>query len=244
MNENEIITIKNVTKTYKNGTEESIVIDNISLSINESDFIAIVGPSGSGKSKLMHLIGGLDSSTNGEILYKGVNINKLKDKEIAKYRRETIGFIFQDFNLDGYETVLNNIMLPMVFSGVKLADRKQKAMECLEKVNLSKKAKSKANELSGGQKQKVAIARALANNPKILLADEPTGNLDTKSGQEIMDLLKGLNKNGYTIIMVTHNIEQANQAKRIVKIQDGKLLKDELNPNFSEIKSKSEKGDE
>lgn len=219
-----MIEIKNVTKEYKNGSEKSIVVNNISLNIDEGDFIAIVGQSGSGKSKLMHLIGGLDSPTSGEILYDGKDIGKLKDKEIARYRRDTIGFIFQDFNLDGNQTVLENIMMPMIFARVKPKDRKERALKCLEKVNLTEKAHSKANQLSGGQQQRVAIARALINNPKILIADEPTGNLDSKNGQDIMTLLKDLNKNGYTIIMVTHNIEQSYETDKIVKIKDGELI--------------------
>lgn len=219
-----MIEIKNISKVYKNGVDRSTVVNNVSLTINEGDFIAIVGQSGSGKSKLMHLIGGLDTPTDGEILYHGKDISKLKDKEIARYRRETIGFIFQDFNLDGSQTVLENIMMPMIFARVKPKERKERAMECLEKVNLIEKAHSKANQLSGGQQQRVAIARALINNPKILIADEPTGNLDTKSGQDIMALLKDLNKNGYTIIMVTHNVEQSYETDKIIKIRDGEII--------------------
>ena len=218
-----MIEVKNLTKTYSDGLEESVVVNDINLRILRGEFVAIVGQSGSGKSKLLHLLGGLDTPTAGEIIVFGKNVSKLKDKDKSKYRRDTIGFVFQDFILEGEKTVLDNVMMPMIFAGVDHETRKKVALDCLEKVNMADRAKSKANTLSGGQKQRVAIARALVNNPKILLADEPTGNLDSKNGQEIMELLKELNKKGYTIVMVTHNTEQSLEADKIVKIKDGKI---------------------
>lgn len=238
-----MIEIKNLTKTYSNGLEESVVVNDISLKILKGEFVAIVGQSGSGKSKLLHLLGGLDTPTAGEIIVFGKNVSKLKDKDKSKYRRDTIGFVFQDFILEGEKTVLDNVMMPMIFAGVDHETRKKVALDCLEKVNMADRAKSKANTLSGGQKQRVAIARALVNNPKVLLADEPTGNLDSKNGQDIMELLKDLNKKGYTIIMVTHNTEQSLEADKVVRIIDGKItsvVKKEKNPPVEEKEEKME----
>ena len=224
-----MIILKNLIKKYIDGNEESIIINNISLQINEGEFISIIGQSGSGKSKLLHLIGGLDSPTSGQILYNDIDITSLNDKKISKYRRETIGYVFQDFNLDGTKTVFENVMLPMVFCKIPRSKRKEKVLETLDKVGMKDKAYSKANTLSGGQKQRVAIARALINNPKIILADEPTGNLDSKNGKNIIELLKSLNKKGYTIIMVTHNLEQTNISDRIIRIKDGEIVEDRNN---------------
>lgn len=218
-----MIEIKNLSKIYLNGTEKSVVVNKINLNINEGEFLSIVGQSGSGKSKLLHLIGALDTPSDGEILVFGKNISKMKDKDKSKYRRDIIGFVFQDFILEGEKTVLENVMMPLIFAGVNKKRRKEIALDCLEKVHMLDKAKNKANTLSGGQKQKVAIARSLVNQPKILLADEPTGNLDSKNGQEIMKLLRELNQKGYTIVMVTHNNEQSLEADKIVKIMDGTI---------------------
>lgn len=218
-----MIELKNITKTYVDGQEESIIVNDINLKIDKGDFIAIVGQSGSGKSKILHLIGGLDSPTKGDIIVSGKSLSKFKDKEKSKYRRDTIGFVFQDFILEGEKTVLDNVMMPMIFAGVDYKLRKKIALECLDKVGLLSKATNKANILSGGQQQKVAIARALVNNPQILLADEPTGNLDSKNGREIIELLKDLNDKGYTVIIVTHNTEQSLKANKIIKIMDGKM---------------------
>ena len=219
-----MLELKNVFKTYKNGSEESIVVNDISLKIEEGDFISIIGQSGSGKSKLLHLIGGLDTPTSGSIIYNNTDISNLNDKEISKYRRDIIGFIFQDFNLEGNKTVYENVLLPMIFAKVNPSDRKERVMKALEKVNLLDKANNKVSELSGGQKQRVTIARALINNAKILLADEPTGNLDTKNGLEIISLLQDLNSKGFTIIMVTHNLEQTLSSNKTIKIKDGKIV--------------------
>lgn len=235
-----MIELKNLTKTYTDGLVESTVVDNVNLKIDKGEFVAIVGQSGSGKSKLLHLLGGLDRPTKGEIIVFGKDISLFKDKDKSKYRRDTIGFVFQDFILEGEKSVLDNVMMPMIFAGVDHETRKKVALECLAKVNLEDRAKDKVNILSGGQKQRVAIARALVNNPKILLADEPTGNLDSKNGNEIMALLKDLNKKGYTIIMVTHNTEQSLQADKVVKIIDGKIISVTKNENTPVEKDKKE----
>lgn len=218
-----MIEVKNVSKVYKMGREEFAALDNVSLTINKGDFMAIVGPSGSGKSTLMHLIGGLDTPTLGNIYMDGKDISKLKDKQMSKYRNSEIGFVFQAFNLENTQTALENVMMPLIFGGVSGKERKAKAMEALKLVDLQDKAKNKPMEMSGGQRQRVSIARALVNSPKIIFADEPTGNLDSKNGKNVMDLLKDLNSQGYTIIMVTHNVEDAKEAKRIIKIRDGKI---------------------
>ena len=219
-----MIEIKNLIKTYSYGKNKLNVIDDFNLKINKGEFIAIVGQSGSGKSKLLHLLGGIDTPTSGEILVFGKNIDKLKDKEKSKYRRDTVGFVFQDFILDSDKSVLENVMMPMIFSGVEPKKRKEIALDCLEKVNMKNKENLKVKILSGGEKQRVAIARALVNNPQIILADEPTGNLDSKNGQDIIDLLLELNDKGYTIVMVTHNTEQSLKADRVIKIIDGKIV--------------------
>lgn len=228
-----MIELKNIKKVYKNGNENSVVLRDMSLTITEGEFVAIVGQSGSGKSTIMNIIGGLTTPTEGSIKYRHKDIHTLSQKALSRYRRETIGFVFQDFNLEGNETVLDNLLTPMIFAGVNIIERKRRAIDVLEKVNLKDKMNNNANELSGGQKQRVAIARALINNPKIILADEPTGNLDSKNSEDIMNLLKELNNKGYTIIMVTHNVEQSYIADRIIKLKDGDIVK--------EINTKQEK---
>lgn len=236
-----MLELRNITKKYMDGTHENIVVNNISLKIEEGEFISIIGQSGSGKSKLMHLIGGLDKPDSGEIIFNGVDISTLKDKEIARYRGDTIGFIFQDFNLDGAQTVLENVITPMIFARIPYKDREEKALSALDKVNMKNKAHNKVNELSGGQQQRVAIARALINNPTILLADEPTGNLDSKNGETIMKLLESLNRKGYTIIMVTHNMEQSYRADRILTLKDGAIIKETLNKKNQNLSTKKKK---
>ena len=218
-----MIEIKNVSKIYNMGKEKVIALDNISLTIKEGEFTAIVGPSGSGKSTLMHLVGGLDTPTSGSIFVDGKDISKLKDKDMSKYRNKSVGFVFQSFNLENTQTALENVMMPLIFSGIDKRRRKVKAERALEMVGLRDKIKNKPTELSGGQRQRVSIARALVNEPRIIFADEPTGNLDSKNGQLIMNLLSDLNKRGYTVIMVTHNMEEAKRAKRIISIKDGKV---------------------
>lgn len=226
-----MIEVKNVSKIYTMGNEIVTALDDVSLRIEEGEFVAIVGPSGSGKSTLMQLVGGLDTPTTGSIYVSGKDISRLKDKEMSKYRNKTIGFVFQAFNLENTQSALENVMMPLIFAGISKSERKEKAMKALQMVGLGDKVKHRPMEMSGGQRQRVSIARALVNAPKIIFADEPTGNLDSKNGKLIMDLLKELNKEGYTIIMVTHNMEEAAKAKRIIKIRDGKVqevTKDEI----------------
>ncbi|MFL0197580.1 ABC transporter ATP-binding protein [Clostridium sp. WILCCON 0269] len=218
-----MIEIKNVSKIYNMGKEKVIALDNVNLTIKEGEFTAIVGPSGSGKSTLMHLVGGLDTPTSGSIFIDGKDISKLKDKDMSKYRNKSVGFVFQSFNLENTQTALENVMMPLIFSGIDKRKRKVKAEKALEMVGLKDKIKNKPTELSGGQRQRVSIARALVNEPRIIFADEPTGNLDSKNGQLIMNLLSDLNERGYTVIMVTHNMEEAKRARRIISIKDGKV---------------------
>lgn len=224
-----MIEVKNVTKIYKMGKETVIALNNISLNIEKGEFVAIVGPSGSGKSTIMHIIGGLDSPTEGLVYFDGKDISKYKDKQKAKFRNSEIGFVFQAFNLENTQTALENVMMPLIFSGSSKKDRKAKATKALELVELGHLKNHKPNEMSGGQRQRVSIARALVNDPKIIFADEPTGNLDSKTGENIMNLFKELNNKGYTIIMVTHNMDEAKKAKRVVRIKDGNIISDSLN---------------
>ena len=224
-----MIEVKNVTKIYKMGKETVVALNNVSLNIDKGEFVAIVGPSGSGKSTIMHIIGGLDSPTEGHVYFDNKDISKYKDKEKAKYRNSEIGFVFQAFNLENTQTALENVMMPLIFSGSSKKNRKSKAGKALELVELGHLKNHKPNEMSGGQRQRVSIARALVNDPKIIFADEPTGNLDSKTGENIMNLFKDLNNQGYTIIMVTHNMEEAEKAKRVVRIKDGNIISDSLN---------------
>lgn len=221
-----MIEVKGVSKVYKMGKEQFTALNDVSLKVDKGEFVAVIGPSGSGKSTLMHIIGGLDTPTVGNVIINDNDISKLKDKQLSKYRNEKIGFVFQAFNLENSQTALENVMMPLIFAGVSKSERKKRAMKVLELVGLKDFAKHKPNEMSGGQRQRVSIARALVNNPEILFADEPTGNLDSKSGESIMKLFKEINDKGFTIIMVTHNPEEANKAKRVVKIMDGKLISD------------------
>ncbi|MBV4437142.1 ABC transporter ATP-binding protein [Clostridium tyrobutyricum] len=218
-----MIEVKGVSKIYTMGKEQVTALDNVNLTIKDGEFVAIVGPSGSGKSTLMHLVGGLDTPTSGSIVVNGKDISKLKDKDMSKYRNQTIGFVFQSFNLENTQTALENVMMPLIFAGTGNRERKLKANRALEIVGLQDKIKHKPNEMSGGQRQRVSIARALVNEPSIIFADEPTGNLDSKNGELIMNLLSDLNEKGYTIIMVTHNMEEAKKARRMIKIRDGKV---------------------
>ncbi|GFZ34385.1 peptide ABC transporter ATP-binding protein [Clostridium zeae] len=221
-----MIEIKELSKVYRMGKEKVIALNKVSFNIQDGEFVAIVGPSGSGKSTLMHLVGGLDTPTKGSIEVDGKDIAKLKDKDMAKYRNEKIGFVFQAFNLENTQTALENVMMPLIFSGVGKKERKERALKALELVGLKDKVKHKPTEMSGGQRQRVSIARAIVNNPQIIFADEPTGNLDSKTGENIMNLFQELNDKGYTIIMVTHNQVEAKKAKRMIKIMDGVITDD------------------
>lgn len=218
-----VIELKDITKTYRLGDEELNALDNVSFTVNAGEFIAITGPSGSGKSTLANIIGGLDRPTEGKVMVDGKDLAHVKDTELSAYRNTHIGFVFQSFNLQGTNTSLENVMLPLVFARMKPKDRKVRAKECLDAVGLGDRLNHKPNQLSGGQRQRVAIARALAVKPSIIIADEPTGNLDTARGDEIMKLLKDLNKQGITLIIITHDPTIARQAERMVQIRDGKL---------------------
>jgi putative ABC transport system ATP-binding protein len=218
-----VIEIKNITKTYHLGDEVLNALDDVSLNVEAGEFIAIVGPSGSGKSTLANVIGGLDRATSGNVLVDGADLAQMKDGAMSDYRNRHIGFVFQSFNLSGTQTALENVTLPLVFSRMKAKERKARALECLQAVGLGDRVNHKPNQLSGGQRQRVAIARALAGKPSIIIADEPTGNLDTARGEEIMKLLKDLNKQGITLIIITHDLNIAKQADRIVQIKDGRL---------------------
>lgn len=223
--QNIVLELKNITKTYITGINSFNALDNVSLKIHEGEFMSITGPSGSGKSTLMHIIGLLDNPTSGEVILNGRNIAKLKEHQLAQIRNITLGFVFQQFNLLAKTSSLDNVMLPLLYSDVPKKNRPNIALELLQKVNLADKMTNTPAQLSGGQQQRVAIARALVNNPKIILADEPTGNLDSKSGIEIMRLFHELNeKEGRTIVIVTHDMDLAKQANRTIIIKDGKIL--------------------
>jgi putative ABC transport system ATP-binding protein len=223
-----IIKMEGLGKIYSTGKIEVEALKNVNLDIGKGEFVSIMGPSGSGKSTLMNIVGCLDRSTSGHYELDGVAISSLDDIELAKIRNRKIGFVFQSFNLLPRITALQNIELPMIYAGVGKKERRSKAIEALERVSLAERMDHKPNELSGGQKQRVAIARALVNNPAIILADEPTGNLDTASGEDIMAVFQGLNREGVTIVLVTHEPDIAQHTRRIVRFRDGLLTTDEI----------------
>ncbi|MEM0233385.1 MAG: ABC transporter ATP-binding protein [Candidatus Nezhaarchaeales archaeon] len=223
-----LIELIDVKKVYLSDGIPTEALRGVSLKISRGEFIAIVGPSGSGKSTLLHLIGGLDRPTSGRVLIGGVDINKLSDDKLAELRNEKIGFVFQFYNLVPYLPVLKNVELPLIVKGASSQERKERVLRLLEEVGLKDKAYTRPTRLSGGEQQRVAIARALINNPEILLADEPTGNLDSKNSVMIAELFKRLNEKGRTIVMVTHNLEIASYAKRILYIRDGLIEKEEV----------------
>jgi len=220
-----MIKIRKVSRQHLSGKSTVVALQDIDLEINAGEFLAIVGPSGSGKTTLLNLIGGLDTASEGSIEINGKNISSYNDKELSKYRNHSIGFIFQEFHLEPFLTVKDNVLLPTFFNHHDIGDD-NRAEKLLEEVEIRNKSESKVNELSGGQKQRTAIARALINNPKILLADEPTGNLDIKTGKIIIDLLIALHKkHKTTLIIATHDEKIAKAAQRIIKITDGKIIK-------------------
>ncbi|HFS5289577.1 ABC transporter ATP-binding protein [Streptococcus pneumoniae] len=222
----QLISLKNIFRSYRNGDQELQVLKNINLEVNEGEFVAIMGPSGSGKSTLMNTIGMLDTPTSGEYYLEGQEVAGFGEKQLAKVRNQQIGFVFQQFFLLSKLNALQNVELPLIYAGVSSSKRRKLAEEYLDKVELTERSHHLPSELSGGQKQRVAIARALVNNPSIILADEPTGALDTKTGNQIMQLLVDLNKEGKTIIMVTHEPEIAAYAKRQIVIRDGVISSD------------------
>ena len=223
-----LIQAKDLTKIYKMDGEEVHALDGVSLDIASGEYVAIMGPSGSGKSTLMNLLGCLDTPTSGSYVLDGEEIAKLDDNGLARIRNRRIGFVFQTYNLLPRATSLHNVELPLVYSGISGAERKKRAMAAMESVGLGPRALHRPNELSGGERQRVAVARALVTHPSLILADEPTGNLDTKTGKEIMDLFGSLHAQGNTIILVTHDRTVAENARRIVTIRDGKVEKEEL----------------
>ena len=221
-----LVRLVKVNKIYKLAEELKFqALVDINLEIEKGGFISIIGPSGSGKSTLMNIIGLLDQPTTGQYLLEDTDVSKLKEETLAGLRNKTIGFVFQSFNLLPRTKALDNVALPLVYSGIKQEQRLQKAKESLAKVGLQDKIDSKPNQLSGGQQQRVAIARALVTNPEIILADEPTGNLDSKSGKELLQIFQDLHSEGKTVILITHDLNIAKNAKRIISIEDGRILK-------------------
>lgn len=232
-----ILELKNIYKNYDQDNLVVPVLKDVSLQVDEGEYVAVMGPSGSGKTTLMNIIGCLDLPTSGSYIFDGRPVSELKEKELTKVRRNILGFVFQNFQLMPRESALDNVCLPLIYAGVSKKERKEMGMKALEKVGLADRAAFRPNQLSGGQKQRVAIARAMVNNPKLLLADEPTGALDSKSGKQVLELFDMLNESGVTIVMITHDRKVAERAKRIVHIIDG-----EISEEGQEVKHEEEKG--
>lgn len=230
-----LIEIRDIGRKYTIGAEEIHALKSVSLKIYKGEFVALMGPSGSGKSTLMNILGCLDTPTKGTYILNGTNVSALNDNELAEIRNKEIGFVFQTFNLLPRSTSLDNVALPLVYAGFGKVERTQKATAALESVGLGNRITHKPNELSGGQRQRVAVARALVNNPSIILADEPTGNLDTKTSIEIMGLLETIHQKGNTIILVTHEEDIAKHAHRIVRMRDGEIESDQKNTNITSV---------
>lgn len=223
-----MLEIKKIKKIYQMGKVKVEALRGVSFFIDKGEFVAIMGPSGSGKSTLMHIIGCLDKPTEGSFIIGGKDVSKLNDDRLAEIRNKRIGFVFQQYNLLSRTSILHNVEIPLIYAGLKSKQRRKLAMQALESVGLGDRVKHKPNEISGGEKQRAAIARALVNDPLIILADEPTGNLDTKTGEEIMKIFYKLHQQGNTIIMVTHEAEVARHARRIIHLRDGLIEKDEV----------------
>jgi putative ABC transport system ATP-binding protein len=232
MKNGEVIRLTGISRHFKVGSETVKALRTIDIVINRNEYVALMGPSGSGKSTLMNILGCLDTPTSGNYFLNGQDVSHMDDNQLADVRNKEIGFIFQTFNLLPRSTALENVMLPLVYAGVGKAKRLELASKVLDDVQLSDRVKHKPNELSGGQRQRVAIARALVNNPSILLADEPTGNLDSRTSIEIMGLLEVIHRNGNTIIVVTHEEDIAKHAHRIIRLKDGLIESDEINTNI------------
>ena len=230
--EDEVITLRNITRDFPLGTEIVKVLKGISLSVKRGQYVALMGPSGSGKSTLMNLLGCLDTPTSGEYILNGHDVSSLEDSELAEIRNKEIGFVFQTFNLLPRITAMQNVALPMIYAGVGLSERMRRAEEALVSVGLANRMEHRPNQLSGGQRQRVAIARALVNHPSIILADEPTGNLDSKTSIEIMQLFQKIYEQGNTIIIVTHEEDIAEHAHRIIRLRDGQIYADEPNEHI------------
>lgn len=235
-----MIDISHISKIYQTGEVEVKALDDISFKIGKGEFVAIMGPSGSGKSTLMHILGALDLPSSGNYILDGENVSHLTDDELADIRNRKIGFIFQAFNLLPRTTALKNVMLPMVYAGVDKQQREEKAKKYLEMVGLGKRMDHTTAQLSGGQQQRVAIARGLVMDPAILLADEPTGNIASNQAEEVMGIFQKINNDGHTVIMITHEPDIAEHAKRIITIKDGKISQDRKNPNPRKAKWTSE----
>ncbi len=226
-----LIQIRDLHRHYQVGDQEVRALNGVDLSIDQNEYVAIMGPSGSGKSTLMNILGCLDTPTQGSYVLKGQEIAKMSDDELARIRNHEIGFVFQTFNLLARADALQNVELPLVYAGMRHEDRRKRAKEALDLVGLSDRMKHKPNELSGGQRQRVAIARALVNHPSIILADEPTGNLDSRTGEEIMAAFERIWQQGNTVILVTHEADIAEHARRVVRMRDGKVESDMPNPH-------------
>jgi len=224
-----IIEITDISKIYQMGSQEVRALNGVSLDIYQNEYVAIMGPSGSGKSTLMNLLGCLDSPTNGTYILNGTDVSQMEDNELAEIRNKEIGFVFQSFNLLPRYSALDNVALPLIYAGAPRAKREEMAIAALSSVDLLNRMEHKPNELSGGQKQRVALARALVNNPSIILADEPTGNLDSKTSIDIMNLFEDIHANGNTVIVVTHEEEIALHAHRVVRLRDGLIESDQIN---------------
>ena len=230
---NPVIQVKNIAREYKIGSQLVRALKDVSVDINRGEYVALMGPSGSGKSTLMNMLGCLDTPTSGSYTLNGQEVEKLIDNQLAEIRNKEIGFVFQTFNLMPRYTALENVALPLIYAGKTKSERNQKAEWALEQVGLSDRMDHKPNELSGGQRQRVAVARALVNDPSIILADEPTGNLDSKTSYEIMNLFQDIHDRGNTIILVTHEEDIANYAKRVVRLRDGLVESDLLNEHIT-----------